>query len=98
MSSIQNQNGNLVGTLKPQGVLTGTVNKTLGVLKGKISKPTLVTGDLPIYDGPHIITPLVDNPQILSTAGRYTKHDIIVEEIPYAEVSNSAGGTTVIIG
>ena len=98
MSSIQNQNGNLIGALKPQGVLKGTINKAQGVLKAKISKPTLVIDDLPIYDGPHIITPLVDNPQILSTAGRYNKLDIVVEEIPYAEVTNSAGGTTVIIG
>lgn len=38
MSSIQNQNGNLIGTLKPQGVL-----------KAAISKPLIVSDDETVY-------------------------------------------------
>ena len=50
------------------------------------------------YDGSHIVTPLAHDDQILKTEGKHLKTDIIVQKIPYSEVSNTAGGTTVIIG
>lgn len=88
MSSIQNQNGNLTGTLKPQGVL-----------KASISKPTIAIDNLPMYNGPFVVTPLAADDQILSTAGRFNKHDIMVEKIPYSETTTSnTEGKTVSIG
>jgi hypothetical protein len=36
--------------------------------------------------------------QILRTEDKVLSEDIVIEKIPYAEVSNTAGGTTVIIG
>lgn len=54
--------------------------------------------DLPTYDGEFIVTPSADNEQTLQTAGKYAESNITVEKIPYSEVSNTAGGTTVIIG
>ena len=54
--------------------------------------------DLPTYDGEFIVTPSADNDQMLQTAGKYSDSNITVEKIPYSEVSNTAGGTTVIIG
>lgn len=53
---------------------------------------------LPTYDGSFVVTPSADNDQRLLTAGKYNESDITVEKIPYAEVSNPAGGVTVIIG
>lgn len=54
--------------------------------------------DLPTYDGEFLVTPSADSDQTLQTAGKYSKSNITVEKIPYSEVSNTAGGTTVIIG
>lgn len=54
--------------------------------------------NLPTYDGSFVVTPSADNVQTLKTAGKYNESDITVDKIPYAEVSNPAGGVTVIIG
>lgn len=50
------------------------------------------------YNGQYTVTPLPNVDQILRTQGKYLRHDIVIEPIPYAEVSNTAGGTTCIIG
>lgn len=57
-----------------------------------------VAKNLPTYDGEFLVTPSADNDQTLQMAGKYSKSNITVEKIPYSEVSNTAGGTTVIIG
>lgn len=57
-----------------------------------------VAESLPTYDGEFVVTPSADNDQTLLTSGKYNASDITVEKIPYAEVSNPAGGVTVIIG
>lgn len=59
MSSIQNQNGNLIGALKPQGVL-----------KGVISKPLIVGDDETVYilrddNGNELVGVLVDVETVL---------------------------------
>lgn len=59
MSSIQNQNGNLIGALKPQGVL-----------KGAISKPLIVSDDETVYilrdsEGNEAVGVLVDVETVL---------------------------------
>lgn len=54
--------------------------------------------DLPIYDGGYTVTPLADGEQTLLTKGKYNTRDITVEKIPYYEVSNDEGGTTINIG
>lgn len=50
------------------------------------------------YMGQDIITPLPFLDQILQTAHTFVQENIVIEKIPYTEVSNTAGGTTVIIG
>ena len=50
-----------------------------------------------IYKGDYVVTPK-KNEQTLQTAEKYLTKDITIKEIPYAETSNSAGGTTVTIG
>lgn len=67
--------------------------KILVVKDGKWEKD-----NLPTYDGSFVVTPSADNDQTLLTSGKYNESDIKVEKIPYAEVSNPAGGVTVIIG
>jgi hypothetical protein len=49
------------------------------------------------YEGEYEVTPKFEA-QTLKTADRLLTKDVIIEEIPYAEVSNNAGGTTVTIG
>ena len=50
------------------------------------------------YTGQYTVTPLPDVEQILRTNNKILKHDIIIQPIPYAAVSNNAGGKTVTIG
>jgi hypothetical protein len=51
----------------------------------------------PVYEGKYEVTPKFVA-QTLPTADRLLAKDVIIEEIPYAEVSNNSGGTTVTIG
>ena len=54
--------------------------------------------DLPSYSGVWSVTPLVNTQTTLETAQTYLDRDIVVEAIPYAEVSNISGGMTATIG
>lgn len=60
---------------------------------GAISKD-----DLPVYDGEYVVVPDTGNEQVLKTAQKLLDADIKVNKVPYAEVSNTTGGTTVTIG
>jgi len=51
-----------------------------------------------VYNGNYSATPMAHIAQILRTQGKILLDDVVVEEIPYAEVSNEAGGHTVTIG
>ena len=55
------------------------------------------SADVEVYEGNYAVTPQV-SAQTLKTAQKYLSNDITIQEIPYAEVSNSAGGTTATIG
>lgn len=66
--------------------------KILAVVGGKW-KPA----GLPTYEGECEIVPSV-NPQSIPTANRFIREDVVVNSIPYSEVTNSANGTTFIIG
>lgn len=50
-----------------------------------------------VYEGSYRVTPRVSN-QTLDTANKLMKSDVVIEEIPYAEVSNNSGGKTATIG
>lgn len=54
-------------------------------------------GEYPFYEGEYEVTPSTEE-QILKTAKKSLNEDIKVKNIPYFEVSNNAGGTTVTIG
>lgn len=49
------------------------------------------------YDGEYEVTPSTKQ-QTLETESKVMRENVIVEPIPYSEVSNGAGGTTVTIG
>lgn len=60
-----------------------------------VIKVVTITGDM--YDGPYEVTPTLET-QMLATRNKTMSDDVTVFEIPYAEVGNTAGGTTAIIG
>lgn len=62
---------------------------------GELSE--LPPGDVPIYEGSHQVVPSFFD-QLLDTSGLLLEEDIRVEPIPLARVTNTSGGTTVIIG
>ena len=49
------------------------------------------------YDGIYTVTPSTSK-QVIDTTNKLLKTDLVVEKIPYREVSNNKGGKTVIIG
>lgn len=54
-----------------------------------------ITGDM--YEGPYEVTPTLET-QMLATRNKTMSDDVTVLKIPYAEVGNTAGGTTATIG
>lgn len=50
------------------------------------------------YTGQYQVTPLPNVEQILRTKNKVLKQDVIIEQIPYYETTNLAGGYTAIIG
>ena len=60
-----------------------------------VIKVITITGDM--YEGPYDVTPKIES-QILATRNHTMRSDVTVFEIPYAEVSNPAGGKTATIG
>lgn len=74
---------NIVGSVVPsQSILVGTI---------------LIGTDREKYEGPYEVIPSTCD-QTLDTSNKAMREDVIVREIPFAEVSNPSGGTTIIIG
>lgn len=59
--------------------------------------PDADTADFEVYEGSYRVTPAVSS-QTLGTAHKLMQADVVVEEIPYAEVTNNSGGKTATIG
>ena len=59
--------------------------------------PDADTADFEVYEGSYRVTPAVSS-QTLDTSNKLMQADVIVEKIPYAEVSNNSGGKTASIG
>lgn len=53
--------------------------------------------DVEPYEGEYSITPKVTS-QTLDTQNKLMQSDLVVEKIPYAEVTNVSNGKTVTIG
>lgn len=91
------------GYIRPEGTLEVTENGTHDVTAFASVNVNVQAGggaDDPtyeVYEGAYKVTPSVSN-QTLETANKLMQSNVIVEEIPYAEVSNNSGGKTASIG
>lgn len=56
------------------------------------------TGSGTPYDGVYDVTPKTYEPVVLPTRNRLLSRDVNVAKIPQYEVSNAAGGLTLIVG
>ena len=56
------------------------------------------TGDSKPYEGDYDVTPKTYEPVVLPTRNRLLSRDVNVAKIPQYEVSNAAGGLTLIMG
>lgn len=81
----------LTGTLTARTHISGTLTK-IGGMTGSLSR----VGEP--YTGEYIVTPLVHSDQQLETKGRNMADNVTVKKVPYYEVANPKGGTTIIIG
>lgn len=75
-----------------RGTITGMVAS-----EAELEGTVFIDGGREAYNGDYVVIPKATE-QLLSTAGKVMVDDVTVKEIPYAEVSNPAGGVTVIIG
>ena len=69
--------------------------REMGIDFGQIHQISGV--DVPIYTGDYSVVPGVEE-KVLKTKGKMMKGNLIVEKIPYFDVGNNAGGSTVYIG
>ena len=79
--------------MNARGILRASV-VPVGTLKGTIAKPSDMSAV--VYDGPYVCTPDVSE-CLLETKHRFMTDNVIVQKIPYFEVTNNAGGTTATI-
>lgn len=49
------------------------------------------------YDGNYVVTPRIDE-QIMATKHKVMSDDVTIKAIPFFDVSNTSGGSTVYIG
>ena len=59
--------------------------------------PSADTAGYEVYEGDYKVTPSVSS-KTLNTLNKLMQADVLVEKIPYAEVTNNSGGTTATIG
>lgn len=84
----------LVGSIKNDGTLVGRITQSAGmVLVGHI----LSSGAAEDYTGEYNITPQITS-QTMHTRDKRMIDDLVVNSIPYFNVSNPQGGETIIIG
>lgn len=64
-----------------------------GIISGTISVPM----NYEAYDGEYKVTPAIHE-QTMATSQKVMKDDVTIKKIPYYDVSNQAGGSTIYIG
>lgn len=87
------ENHAIRGTVDISGGVTGHLAQSQPPLIGTV----LIGNEYERYEGPYTAVPTTCD-QTLDTSNKVMREDVVVREIPFAEVSNPAGGTTVIIG
>lgn len=96
MSEILTLDGEITGNIVPIHSIVGDISNTLSI-QGSIS-PGSIGKRYPIYDGVYKVTPVATLDIVLETTNKLLQDDIIVNKIPYVQVSNPSGGYTVSIG
>lgn len=66
-----------------------------GRIDAEIGRPK---GDYAKYTGEYEVTPKIDEETVLDTAHKVLSDNVTVREVPMYEVTNEAGGNTLIIG
>ena len=92
MKAIISQCENLTGRVRSEIQLVGAI-RSEGKLVGRLSKPV----GYDTYDGSYEVTPKCES-QTMNTNNKLMKKDVTIQPIPCAEVTNPAGGKTMIIG
>lgn len=76
-------------------VIFSESNQSLRVSFKEVQPITEYIGGEP-YDGSYEVTPKV-NAQEMQTEGKIMLHDVTIKSIPFYDVSNTSGGSTVYI-
>ena len=76
-----------------EGTLTGKISSRFAILNGQVAIPS----GYKYFTGSYEVTPKVEA-QTLETKDKLMSEDVHIKSIPYYEVSNPQGGTTIIIG
>lgn len=82
----------LSGKMSGQSILRGTLSSSES-LNGAIC----VAKEYDAYSGDYKVIPKASGSQILNTANKVLKEDILVTEVPYWETSNESNGLTAYI-
>ena len=85
------QGSSLVGKITAHGCLSASVNMAVSLV-GTLSKAI----GYAIYNGDYEVTPKV-NEQSLQTKDKRMIDDVKIKSIPFFEVNNNSGGSTVYI-
>lgn len=82
----------LTGIIKTAGSLVGTI-KSGGSLSGKTYLPEFFD----TYRGNYTVVPS-PNSRVMETKDKFMSDDVTIKAIPFYNVSNTSGGSTVYIG
>lgn len=76
-------------------MICAQVNANSGRIDAEIGRPK---GDYAKYTGEYEVTPKMNEETVLDTAHKVLSDNVTVREVPMFEVTNEAGGNTLIIG
>ena len=79
-----------------KGNLIGNITESKKSVVGNLTSPETIIHETPEYKGEYNIIPSTEQ-QILPTENKKMVKDLVVEKVPYFEVTNAQGGTTAII-
>lgn len=91
-----------MSSIKAFACLTGHISE-LCTLSGKLTCSGSLSGrlsatiDFNAYSGEYEVIPNAFETQILPTANKVLKNDVIVQKVPYFETSNNYDGLTIYI-
>lgn len=86
----------LKGSISAANPLKGNISST-NTIYGRLGVGSVFMTEHEVYEGPYQVTPAVTS-QTLDTSNKLMQSDVLVEGIPYAEVTNNSGGKTASIG